>query len=154
MVLRYPSQWRARRRSGEMMSSDCPTASSSAYPKMRSAPGFQMRMMPSLSEAITASADAARMASATMRAKGICGVSSKWAPLRCGAARWQSGGLPGIVDQRVGGTEELEPDPLGRHALAQQPVHEGAEEGLGAAQIVGGCLMRRLRDQPFRGDQA
>src|ERR1041384_1752308 len=62
MVWRKPSQCRLRSRSGMMRSSDWPMASALTWPNMRSAPGFQKRMMPSRSAATTASDRAASTA--------------------------------------------------------------------------------------------
>src|SRR5918994_7217197 len=66
-----PYQWRGRSRSGMMRSSDCPRASSARWPKIRSAPGFHTQMIPSRSVATTASAAAARIASATSRFRSM-----------------------------------------------------------------------------------
>src|SRR4030067_937843 len=54
---KYPSQCRSRSFSGTMMSSDSPTASRAPYPKIASAPPFQVRMIPSRSEKAIASGE-------------------------------------------------------------------------------------------------
>src|SRR4051812_45395974 len=76
MVWRKPSQCRFRNRSGMIRSSDWPMASTLSWPKMRSAPGFQKRMMPSRSAATIASDRADNRALASMPGTSMSDTSA------------------------------------------------------------------------------
>src|SRR5262249_39584017 len=129
---------RCRRRSGMMRSSERPVAASAAWPKIRSAPRFQKRMIPSQSAATMASARVDSTACATSPDWII--VTPPAAPRRDGRAGGVGGDGGAAVFGLVSGPATL----VGRQAglllnvvLAVRGVREGGAERVRSGRYHG-----------------